>query len=61
MDDHVPLPLIFIEVVMAMFRMVFEVFMVLAIVIGIAFMMKVLAQENKKTDSDDDDSDDNSV
>ncbi len=61
MDDDVPLPLIFIDVVMAMVRMVFEVFMVLAIVIGITFMMKVTALENKQIDRDDDDSGENNL
>jgi hypothetical protein len=44
-----------------MFRMVFEVVMVLAVVLGIAVMMKVVAQENKTIDGDDDDIDNNNA
>ncbi|SJM92431.1 hypothetical protein CRENPOLYSF2_2700005 [Crenothrix polyspora] len=48
MADHdVPLPLNFITVVLAMMRMVMEVVMVIVVVAGMVFMMKVSANENK--------------
>lgn len=38
-----------------MVRMVFEIFMVLAVIGAIVMMMKVFARENKNIESDNDD------